>query len=209
MSGIKDHVNFLGYPLPPGVSLLVKSLKKYDISVFERLVTVAVEMSSDTNPTNHKFSNLTKGISKEAINHIYPGVFTIIRKAMRTPKNLLKKNVFENDLNEIMLPTSFHAPLSTALFGDARPSLEDNAHQQCPHVATLSKLRWRVDVAISNASLNRVMEPTILITITTDKGEEHTLEVSKEKFHQLRYSVLEVLNYMQQLEKRSIFQVET
>ena len=35
------------------------------------------------------------------------------------------------------------------------------------------------------------------------------LQVTKEKFHELRYAVAEVLNHMQQLEKRSVLSIET
>ena len=49
-----------------------------------------------------------------------------------------------------------------------------------------------------------------MVVIFSDFVEKPTLlQVTKEKFHELRYAVAEVLNHMQQLEKRSILSVET
>lgn len=99
--------------------------------------------------------------------------------------------------------------------------------------ATLNSFRWRVDVAISSGALKRLLEPSIVMELETSDGKARLfevglithiistssllmntclllkLQVSKQEFHDLRYSVANVLKQMQRLEKRSVLQIKS
>ena len=54
-------------------------------------------------------------------------------------------------------------------------TIKDGLEMQLP---TLSSIRWRVDVDISTSTLNRVLEPSILLNLTTNKGDSHIFGVN-------------------------------
>ncbi|KAL6064366.1 COMM domain-containing protein [Balamuthia mandrillaris] len=76
-----------------------------------------------------------------------------------------------------------------------RPSFEEQAQLRFP---TLKKFEWRVDVAISTSSLNRM---------TLSDGTIRTFELSQEKFHELRFDVARLLKEMDEIEKLPIMKI--
>lgn len=70
-----------------------------------------------------------------------------------------------------------------------------------PHI---SRLKWRVDVCISSSSLKRVMEPSILLQLTTSDGQIRTFRVDLDQFHALRYTIAKALQKIQQVEQHPI-----
>jgi hypothetical protein len=77
-----------------------------------------------------------------------------------------------------------------------------------PRLPQLETFRWRVDVTISNSSLNRVLEPFLVFELTLSNGTVKTFEVPVSKFQELRYNVATVLKEMIDLEKRNILKLE-
>ncbi len=82
-----------------------------------------------------------------------------------------------------------------------RAALEAGARARRVTFPGLTKLDWRVDVAISSTQLNRVFKPSVTFQITMDDGKIRTFESSVEKFHQLRYNVSKMLATMQNIEQ--------
>jgi len=80
--------------------------------------------------------------------------------------------------------------------------------EQRVRLPQLETFRWRVDVTISNSSLHRVLEPSILMEMTLSDGSIKTFEVAVSQFHELRYSVAYVLKEMEDLEKRNILKLQ-
>lgn len=71
----------------------------------------------------------------------------------------------------------------------------------------ISGVKWRVDVAISTSSLERVMRPSIMMELTLSDGSIKTFEMHIEQFHKLRYSVARVLRNMQDVERNPIMRL--
>ena len=69
---------------------------------------------------------------------------------------------------------------------------------------TLKSANWRVDVTISTSSLSRVLKPSVLMQLTLSDGSVKTFEMQVDQFHQLRYNVAKVLQYMRKVENRAI-----
>nr|CAB3232823.1 COMM domain-containing protein 5-like [Phallusia mammillata] len=207
MSEGKTRIFLFGSRVPPEIPIMIKSMKQASPQNFEVIVKVASDMLRGNDAS--VFQNLSKDIDRALIETIYPGVLLILQRTLRIPVNAIKKKHFQTELMELNIPEKYHTPLIEALFsGDncLMKTVSNPTKQMFPKV---SDVKWRVDVAISTTSLNRVLEPSLLMNIKTDENKDHLFEVSKEKFHELRYSVAEVLNHMQQLEKRSVLKIDT
>jgi hypothetical protein len=53
-------------------------------------------------------------------------------------------------------------------------------------------VRWRVSVCISSAACSRILRPFVLLEITLSNGTIRTMEMSIDKFNELRFSVAQV-----------------
>jgi len=73
------------------------------------------------------------------------------------------------------IPENFQKPFCEVLFHDR---LNVRLHEELFFPAVTS-FRWRVDVAISTTALNRVLEPSIIMSVKTSEDEEHLFEVRK------------------------------
>jgi len=58
-------------------------------------------MLSDSKPDHQKFINLTSHIDSSTLQLLYPGVFSLLSKALRLPCNKLKQEDFVHDLTEL------------------------------------------------------------------------------------------------------------
>ena len=56
----------------------------------------------------------------------------------------------------------------------------------------LSTVRWRISVCISSATCSRVLRPFVLLELTLSNGSIRTMEMSVDKFNELRFSVAQV-----------------
>ena len=65
------------------------------------LFSVAGVMLSIENPTHETFQNLTSDVDTASIEKLYPGIVTLISRALRLPTNKLKRDDFIHDLKEI------------------------------------------------------------------------------------------------------------
>jgi len=202
----EERINFLGVRIPQEVKHFSKSVQKYSVDDVQSLIKVALTASRST--TSEEFSTWTDDFDEEAIQSLYPGILIIINKALRLPKRQLDLESFCADLEEIRIPKKYSSCFACIFSDDQRERYETEAESNRPRLQSLKNVRWRLDVGISTTSLHRVLEPSILMRLETSKDEKCEFEISKEKFHELRYSVAQVLDNMQQLEKRSVFKVE-
>ncbi len=76
-----------------------------------------------------------------------------------------------------------------------------------PGHASLTRMRWRVDVAISSSSLNKVMRPCLLAEWSLSDGRMVTAEVPVERFHELRYATAKVLAEMGGVEGHPVLRI--
>lgn len=67
---------------------------------------------------------------------------------------------------------------------------------------SLEDLRWRLDVIISTSSLHRVLRPQLTMQCALSDGSTHAFHVSKQRFHELRYTAAKMLKDAQDLEAR-------
>lgn len=92
----------------------------------------------------------------------------------------------------------------------AKPSIarvQDAALENRVRAPSLTTFRWRVDVAISTETLQKVFKPTVLCETTTSDGVTKTFEMPVEQFHSLRYNVAKVLRNMVEVERHPIMRL--
>lgn len=104
-------------------------------------------------------------------------------------------------------PSTLVDPLCVALSGASRAELEAAAEQTGPRLPRLEGLRWRLDVQLASSAVARVLRPQILMEFTLSDGRVHTLAVSPEEFHALRYGTARVLREMLELEGHPIMRL--
>jgi len=201
-----ERINFLGVRIPPEVKYLAKNINKYSTDDLEKLIKVALKACGNT--TSEEFKRWTDDIDEESVQALYPGILVIIKKALRLPKRRLDFERFCCDMEEIRVPKKYSSCFSCMFSDELRENYESQAEMNKPRLQSLKNARWRLDVGISTTSLHRVLEPSILMQMETKDNTKCEFEISKEKFHQLRYAVAQVLDNMQQLEKRSVFKIE-
>lgn len=60
----------------------------------------------------------------------------------------------------------------------------------------LESLDWRVDVTLSTSSSQRVLRPSVLLRLVLSDGTVQLLDLDRESFGHLRYTVAELLAEM-------------
>lgn len=202
---MEEKISFIGAQTPKEVAYLCKNIKSIMVADFEKLVKGNV--ATIGKETSHEeFFKLMNNVEKDLVQKFYPGISLIIRKSLRQSDKNLSKQKFVSDLKDLGIVGDYRDVLVKAIFGVERAWLREQ--RPTSYFPTMQDLRWRVDVAISTTTLNRSLEPSVLFDLKTSTGENHTFEVSKEKFHVLRYAVAEALNNIQQLQKRSVFKMD-
>jgi len=88
-----------------------------------------------------------------------------------------------------------------------RFEMQDNADDNKVRAPRMSSFRWRVDVAISNETLQKVFKPTILAEVVLSDGQVKTFELPVAQFHELRYNVAKVLRNMEEVERHPIMRL--
>ncbi|KAJ4462936.1 hypothetical protein PAPYR_156 [Paratrimastix pyriformis] len=86
-------------------------------------------------------------------------------------------------------------------------ALRDSVAGQCMRMpASVSSMRWRVEVSLSTSSMNRVLRPAVILEVTLTDGNIRTLELDMATFHQLRYNTAKILKDMLTLEQTDTLQ---
>jgi hypothetical protein len=76
-----------------------------------------------------------------------------------------------------------------------------------PRYPSLKAASWRVDVSVSTSSLNRLIEPTVFISLTLSSGHIASFEMSLSAFHLLRFNITLVLKEMEDLLGKQMFKL--
>ncbi|XP_039267738.2 COMM domain-containing protein 5-like [Styela clava] len=205
-----ERTSFIGVSVPTEVKVTLKHLNKIEDAAFSGVLEVVrLHLINNNKNIEEEFENCCQKHGHALVMEIYPGLLKLVQSAVRLPRYSLTTKDFLKDLTDLNVPKKYHNTLQDIVFGCDRESIDDMCMKKRPRYPTLNSFRWRVDVGISTASLNRVLEPTILMEMDLKDGKKQSFEVSKEKFHELRYAVAYVLKQMQQLEKRSVLQIKS
>ncbi|XP_071846656.1 COMM domain-containing protein 5-like [Apostichopus japonicus] len=199
-----------GIRTPLEVKVMAKSLKDVKKPIFRKLLKAVVSYIETSELAADFFSSLSQeaNIPHETLAVIFSGLLSLLKSAFRVPVASLKQEAFKSDLQSIRLQEEFIDDLISAVYGAKRSSIDEMISKPSSRLPALQQCRWRVDVAISNSALSRVLEPTVFMEFTLSNGSIKKVEVPVSKFHELRYSVSSVLKEMEELEKRSILKIQ-
>ncbi|XP_073343841.1 COMM domain-containing protein 5 [Pagrus major] len=205
-SHAKDS-SFLGGRIPPEIESMSKNLKDVDQEMFRKILK-AVVSALEGKDCREVMKSIAESstIPQERLSYIVAGMYRILSEAIRIPT--LKQEAFKEDLKELRVPEDFITDFSSVVFGSRRAALEAAASQKDPNLPTVEDFKWRVDVAISTSSLARSLQPSVLMQMKLSDGSFHRFEVPVSKFQELRYNVALILKEMNDLEKRSILQIQ-
>lgn len=145
--------------------------------------------------------------SAENVGIAVTGLSVLLRLAMRLPPASLKAEQLAEDLTELKLPADLVTDIGRVVFGSRRESIVHALQAARPHYPGLVRLLWRVDVGISTSALARTLKPCVLMRLALTDGTVRTIELSADKFHDLRYAVACILKEMEAVEKRNILKI--
>lgn len=120
------------------------------------------------------------------------GALAVIREAA---KRRIAFSKIGSTLESCNFPATFAAAAATAI-AEASTAIEDAAFEGAVSLPGLQSFRWRVDVHIASSSAARVLRPSVLAELTLSDGAVHTMSMTPEQFHELRYGVAKTLKSM-------------
>mmetsp|Transcript_2028 Transcript_2028/g.4300 ORF Transcript_2028/g.4300 Transcript_2028/m.4300 type:complete len:232 (+) Transcript_2028:232-927(+) len=195
---------FFGSFIPQEVkaaSSLFHTLPPTEIESLLDSVTNDLKSSLVSDHTTSMVERIPSSDAKEESGAVITALHVILRTAIRTRT---KASVVAKDLGLLNLPPTAIQVITEKLKSQR---LELEARSLCTRFPHLENLQWRVDVAISSSSLQRVFRPSIMMQMTLSNGRIKTFDVSVEAFHELRYNVAKVLRDMQALERHPIMRI--
>lgn len=207
-SHTKDS-SFLGGRIPPEIESMSRNLKDVDQETFRKILK-AVVSALEGKDCREVMKSIAESsiIPQERLGYIVAGMYRVLSEVIRIPTSSLKQEAFKEDLRELRMPEDFITDFSSVVFGSRRAALEVATSQKDPHLPSVEDFKWRVDVAISTSSLARALQPSVLMQMKLSDGSFHRFEVPVSKFQELRYNVALILKEMNNLEKRSILQIQ-
>ncbi|CAL8268192.1 unnamed protein product [Boreogadus saida] len=205
--------SFLGGRIPPEVESMSRYLKDASLTLDQdtfRKILKALVSSIEGRDCREVMRHIAESsvIPEEKLSHIVAGMYRVLTEAIRIPTSSLKQEAFKEDLRELRIPEDFITDFASVVFGSRRAALEAVTSERDPHLPTLDELRWRVDVTISTSSLARALQPSVLMQIKLSDGSLQQFEVPVSKFQELRYNVALILKEMNDLEKKSVLQIQ-
>lgn len=204
-----DRVPFYGARVPPNISAMKKPSSQLERTTFQKLTRLALSSTEGKLVRPEMFDGFaTAEVSIETIHIVYAGILKIIQTAFRCSSAYLPIESFQADLKGINFSPDIISDLSSAIYGSRRMVLENSTVKNVPRNTTVVDFKWKIDVAISTTSLNRVLEPSVSASLTLSNGEIRCFEMSVAKFQELRYNVASVMKEMEDLEKRSILKIQ-
>ncbi|GFR13172.1 COMM domain-containing protein 5 [Trichonephila clavata] len=196
---------FLGPRTPNHVKSLGKNLSNIKKPVFRQMVKLAM-LDFEGKPVNSDMYVAIKKAVQDTCNVdiVYGALYTLLKCALSFPETLLKQDIFKEDLHELGINDECIEDLTNVVYGQRRSSIFANFNNIAPHLPKLSNFCWRIDVAISTSTLNRVLEPAIIMEVQLSDGRRETFEVHPSQFHRLRFAVATLLKEIENLEMKSI-----
>ncbi|XP_042879842.1 COMM domain-containing protein 5-like [Penaeus japonicus] len=194
--------------VPPEVHTLMKAANKMEKPLFRKIIKLALgylqgTLTPEECETNMKqlceFSSPSVPVTEETVMNIsiqYAGIITLLRTALRMNTVTTRQDMLAVDLKNLGLPEEFASDVCKVVYGPARPDIDSQLIASSPSLPHLVKLEWRVEVTISTSWLSRVLEPVVMMRMSTSDGALHTFQVPLSKFHQLRFTVANLLQQM-------------
>uniref|UniRef100_A0A8K9X081 COMM domain-containing protein 5 n=1 Tax=Oncorhynchus mykiss TaxID=8022 RepID=A0A8K9X081_ONCMY len=203
--GASKDSSFLGGRIPSEIEIMAKQLKDLDQEMFRKILKAVVSAieGKDCREAMKAIAE-NAAVPEERLSYVVAGMYRLLKEALRIPTSSLKQEV----KNWLLIPEEFITDFASVVFGNRRTALEAVATQQGPRLPSLKDFRWRVDVAISTSSLARALQPSILMQMKLSDGKAHRFEVPVSKFQELRYNVALILKEMNDLEKRSVLNIQ-
>ncbi|XP_047499872.1 COMM domain-containing protein 5-like [Penaeus chinensis] len=197
--------------VPPEVQTLTKAANKMDKPLFRKMIKLALGYLQGTlTPEECEASmqqlceSSSPSVNEETVMNVsiqYAGVITLLRTALRINTVTTRQDMLAVDLKNLGLPEEFASDVCKVVYGPARPDIDSQLIAASPSLPHLSNLEWRVEVTISTSWLSRVLEPVVMMRISTSDGALHTFQVPLSKFHQLRFTVANLLRQMEALKE--------
>jgi COMM domain containing 5 len=142
----------------------------------------------------------TRAHAQEQLQLVFTCMITVLKAGFRERHKALD---LKSDLEKLNFP-SYCVEAFVKVFKKKRKKIEKTALKSSIRYPTLKCANWRVDVTVSTSSLSRVLKPSVLMQLTLSDGTIKTFEMQVDQFHQLRYNVAKVLQYMRKIENRAI-----
>ena len=139
-------------------------------------------------------------LSEEQLQLVFTCIVTVLKAGFRERHKALD---LKTDLSKLNFPDRC-VEAFLKVIKKKRKKIEKIAIGSSIRYPTLKSANWRVDVTISTSSLSRVLKPSVLMQLTLSDGSVKTFEMQVDQFHQLRYNVAKVLQYMRKVENRAI-----
>ncbi|CAL4100385.1 unnamed protein product, partial [Meganyctiphanes norvegica] len=209
----RDRVLFPS-SIPQEVRILVKAAPTMEKSLFRKLIKLSLgylQQTLDVEECEAALKNICETLkctSQEDVLKVsfqHAGVVILLKSALRINTSTVRQEALLADLQDIGLSKEFSTDVCAVVYGGARPDIDTQLMASTPHLPTLAATDWRVEVTISTSWLSRVLEPVVVLKLSNSEGDTHMFEVPQAKFHQLRYTVADLLSQMDGLESLSIF----
>jgi hypothetical protein len=171
-----DRTPFYGARVPDEVKQMIKAVKSMEAPQIKPILKFVVEELDGRQLETDAFLLLaSEKCSEEKLRVVFSGLMTLIRMAIRQPS--LKSEMLKEDLSQLKLSGELITDINSVVFGKRRSTLCQSSLDQSVRLPQLASLKWRIDVTISNSSLNRVLEPSVLLEMTLSDGSIKTFEV--------------------------------
>uniref|UniRef100_A0A8C4EDH5 COMM domain-containing protein 5 n=1 Tax=Dicentrarchus labrax TaxID=13489 RepID=A0A8C4EDH5_DICLA len=193
--------SFLGGRIPPEIESMSRNVKDVDQELFRKLLK-AVVSALEGKDCREAMKSIAESstIPQERLGHIVAGMYRVLSEAIRIPTSSLKQEAFKEDLRELRVPEDFITDFSSVVFGNRYTLKRFNSIFSDVHVVLC--------LLCSHSSLARALQPSVLMQMKLSDGSFHRFEVPVSKFQELRYNVALILKEMNDLEKRSILQIQ-
>ena len=143
------------------------------------------------------------GLEEETARKVFTGLVTVLKCALRSE---ITGDDMEHDLLAARCPAAFAVDM-VGLVMAQKEGVSSRLDGFKAGLNRLSNVRWRVDVCISSASCSRVLRPVVLMELELSDGTIRTLEMSVEKFQELRYCTAQALKGMHGTESNPLYKV--
>eukprot|EP00056_Hartaetosiga_gracilis_P008153 m.116680 g.116680 ORF g.116680 m.116680 type:complete len:220 (+) comp12861_c0_seq5:28-687(+) len=209
-SSVVERTTFVGHTVPKDIKKLNKRLSNLQNGevVGDLLLNACFSVcSGDVVPDLDELAEQT-GVDTETLLPILSGVHLLVSACDNVTPALMKKRVFQEDLDALKVPINLKTKLTNHIYKANTKQQETTPKSALP---TIVDFKWRVDVTISTSALKRVLKPFVLLQTTLSDGSIKTFEVSIEKFHELRYNTAFVLKDVMEMSKQpavAVFQAE-
>eukprot|EP00911_Craspedida_sp_UC1_P002937 UC1_evm3s2143 len=208
--GGAERTTFVGAVVPPEIKALPRLLSKlpeeHAKATFEGVLALAVAHVAGESVAEGAAERLVVegAVSIVQVQSLFIGLSYLVRAALRTPPEKLKKIILREDLEALKFDAACVKALVKALAGPERAARRADMTEAQVQLPRLDAFKWRVDVAISTSALERSLKPNVLMQMTLSDGRVHTFEVTAAEFHKLRYNVAFVLKEMEDLSRKQV-----